>query len=105
RWSDDGIDDVVISPLSHLVAQLAARYVRSDGASVDAALRQAADVLNSHFGSIDWQALGTIPDLTNQKVGVVQINKETKAAIILAGLSMQARNLSADRGLTACCAV
>src|SRR5919109_699213 len=100
RVSGDVIDGVVISPISHLVAQLAARYVRSGGTSIDAALRQAADVLNSHFGGIDWQALGTIPDLTNQKVGVVQINNETKAAIILAGLSMEARNLSAVRGLT-----
>src|ERR1700730_6484630 len=53
RVSGDVIDGVVVSPISHLVAQLAARYVRSGGASVDAALRQAADVLNSHFGDID----------------------------------------------------
>src|SRR2546427_4542985 len=69
RVSGDVIDGVVVSPISHLVAQLAARYVRSNGASVDGALRQAADLLNSHFGGIDWQALATIPDLTNQKVG------------------------------------
>src|SRR6266478_3972093 len=50
RVTDDVITGVVVSPLSHLVAQLAARYVRSNGASVDAALKQAADLLNSHFG-------------------------------------------------------
>src|SRR6266446_1562435 len=83
-----------------LIAELAARYVRGGSVGVDAALKQAADLLNSHFGGVDWQSLGAIPDLTNPKVGVVQINNETKAAIILAGLSMEARDLSAARGLT-----
>src|SRR6266849_3078703 len=74
--------------------------MRGGSLSVDAALKQAADLLNSHFGGVDWQSLGAIPDLTNPKVGVVQVNNETKAAIILAGLSMEARDLSAARGLT-----
>jgi hypothetical protein len=100
RVAGDVIGGVVVSPVSHLVAQLAARYARSNAVSVDDALKQAADLLNSHFGGVDWQALGTVPDLTDPKVGVVQINNETKAAIILAGLSMEARNLSAARGLT-----
>src|SRR5437763_8158033 len=100
RVAGHAIGVVVISPVSHLLAHLAARYVRTGGLGVDAALKQAADLLNSHFGGVDWQSLGAIPDLTNPKVGVVQINNETKAAIILAGLSMEARNLSAARGLT-----
>src|SRR5438132_10816820 len=100
RVAGDVIGGVVVSPVSHLVAQLAARYARSNAVSVDDALKQAANLLNSHFGGVDWQALGTVPDLTDPKVGVVQINNETKAAIILAGLSMEARNLSAARGLT-----
>src|SRR5438128_96698 len=100
RVAGDVIGGVVVSPVSHLVAQLAARYVRGGNLGVDAALKQAADLLNSHFGGVDWQSLGAIPDLTNPKVGVVQINNETKAAIILAGLSMEARDLSAARGLT-----
>ncbi len=100
RVAGDVIGGVVVSPVSHLVAQLAARYVRANGVSVDAALKQAADVLNAHFAGVDWQSLGAIPDLTNGKIGVVQINNETKAALVLAGLSMEARNLSAARGLT-----
>jgi len=100
RVAGDVIGGVVVSPVSHLVAQLAARYMRGGSLSVDAALKQAADLLNSHFGGVDWQSLGAIPDLTNPKVGVVQVNNETKAAIILAGLSMEARDLSAARGLT-----
>src|SRR5216683_742857 len=83
-----------------LIAVSAGSYVRANGVSVDAALKQAADVLNAHFAGVDWQSLGAIPDLTNGKIGVVQINNETKAALVLAGLSMEARNLSAARGLT-----
>src|SRR4051812_5195015 len=97
----DVIGGVLVSPVSHLVAQFATRRVRTGGLSIDAALKEAADLLNSHFGGIDWQALGPIPELTNEKAGVVQLNNETKAAIILAGLSMEARNLSVPRGLTA----
>src|SRR3954468_19057862 len=97
----DVISGVLVSPVSHLVAQVATRRVRIGGLTVDAALKQASDLLNSHFGGIDWQALGSIPDLTNGKAGIVQLNNETKAAIILVGLSMEARNLSVPRGLTA----
>src|SRR6266478_3216502 len=50
RVAGDVISGVVVSPVSHLVAQLAARYVRANGVSVDAALKRAADLLNSHFG-------------------------------------------------------
>jgi len=100
RVAGDVIGGVVVSPVSHLIAHLAARYAQGSNLGVDASLKQAADILNSHFGGVDWQSLGAIPDLTNPKVGVVQINNETKAAIILAGLSMEARDLSAARGLT-----
>src|SRR4051812_20661508 len=97
----DVIGGVLVSPISHLVAQVVTRRVLAGGLSVDAALKQAADLLNSHFGGIDWQALGPIPDATSEEAGVVQLNNETKAALILAGLSMEARNLSLARGLTA----
>src|SRR5437868_10329442 len=97
----DSVGGVLVSPVSHLVAQLATRRVRTGSVTVDAALKESATLVNSHFGGIDWQALGTIPELTNGKAGVVQLNNETKAAIILAGLSMEARNLSVPRGLTA----
>src|SRR3954466_5976591 len=97
----DVIGGVLVSPISHLVAQVVTRRVRAGGLSVDAALKQAADLLNSHFGGIYWQALGPIPDATSEKAGIVQLNNETKAALILAGLSMEARNLSLARGLTA----
>src|SRR3954470_2394146 len=97
----DVIGGVLVSPISHLVAQIVTRRVRAGGLTVDAALKQAADLLNSHFGGIDWQALGPIPDATSEKAGIVQLNNETKAALILAGLSMEARNLSLARGLTA----
>src|SRR3954469_24171478 len=97
----DVIGGVLVSPVSHLVAQLATRRARTGGTTAGPALKEAADPLNSHFGGIDWQALGSIPDLTNGKAGIVQLNNETKAAIILVGLSMEARNLSVPRGLTA----
>src|SRR3989441_4487264 len=49
RVAGDVISGVVVSPVSHLVAQLAARYARANGVSVDAALKQAAHLLNAHF--------------------------------------------------------
>ena len=101
RSADEMISGVLVSPVSHLTAQLTVRYVRANNMTVDAALTQASSLMNSHFGGIDWQALGKVPDLTNPKAVVVQVNAETKAALILAGLSMEARTLAVARGLTA----
>src|SRR5258708_24661880 len=101
RSAGEMISGVLVSPVSHLTAQLVVRYVRANNLTVDAALTQASGLMNSHFGGIDWQALGKVPDLTNPKAVVVQVNAETKAAFILAGLSMEARALAVARGLTA----
>src|SRR5437763_12056012 len=54
RVAGDVIGGIVVSAVSHLFAQLVARFVPAGGSGVDAALKQAADLLNSPFGGVDW---------------------------------------------------
>ncbi len=97
----DSLDGVLISPVSHLTARLATWYVASAHLSVDAALTQAARLLESHFGAVSWRTFGVPPDLTAaSSSGLVQVNDLAKGALILAGLSQEARNLAVAKGLS-----
>src|SRR6266849_902642 len=47
RIAGDKISGVLVSPVSHLTAQLTGRYVRANNMTVDAALTQASGLMNS----------------------------------------------------------
>ena len=99
RAAGDAIGGLVVSPVSHLVAQLVPRYV-SAGATVDVAISQAQPLLNAHFGGIDWTSVSP-PDLADPSArSIVQLNDSTKAALVLAGISAEAKNLAQAKGLT-----
>ena len=91
---------MLISPVSHLVAQLTGYYV-AHGSTPDAALSKANTLLNAHFGGIDWRTLTAPPDLSDAgSSSIVQLNDSATAALILAGFSMEAKNLAQAKTLT-----
>lgn len=100
RLPGDGVAGVLVSPVSHLVAQLSAYFV-AQGTPPDAALSRANTLLNAHFGGIDWRTLNTPPDMSDPSSGsIVQLNDSATAALILAGLSMESKNLAQAKNLT-----
>lgn len=101
RVSGDALAGVLVSPLSHLSARLASYYVNGGHQTVDDALTQAAALLDSHFGGLTWRTLAPPPDLTDvSSAGLVQLNDQSKAALLLAALSQEAKNLATAKGLT-----
>src|SRR6267143_6328357 len=100
RLPGDSVAGVLISPVSDLVAKLSANLV-TQGRPPGAALSKANTLLNAHFGGIDWRTLGTPPDLSSASSStIVQLNDSSTAGLILAGLSMEARNLAQAKNLT-----
>ena len=65
RVAGDFMGGVLVSPVSHLTAQLAFFYVARRQATIDDALAQAAPLIEGHFGGVNWRALGAPPDLTS----------------------------------------
>ena len=101
RVAGDLLAGVLVSPVSHLTAQLAFFQATHGNGSLDDAIAQAATLIEGHFGGVNWRTLGAPPDLSDPTAAaVVQVNDTTKAALILAGLSMEARNLAIAKGLT-----
>jgi hypothetical protein len=99
RLPGDTLTGTLVSPVSHLIATLAAYYA-SQGSAPDAALLSATTVLDAHFGGITWSGLGALPDLTTAASGVVQLNDAARGELVIAGLSQEAKNLSVAKNLT-----
>ena len=101
RVAGDLLAGVLVSPVSHMTAQFAFFQATHGSGPLDDAFAQAATLIEGHFGGVNWRLLGAPPDLSDPgAAAVVQVNDTTKAALILAGLSMEARNLAIAKGLT-----
>lgn len=95
--ADQALSGVVISPISHLTAGLALRYVRSEGLALASAYDEAAGHLHAHFGTLDWRRV--VPtDLTTTPAA--SLDEAARAGLVLAALSQQARLISESLGLT-----
>src|SRR5471032_1282824 len=99
RIAGDAISGATISPVSHLSATLALRLA-AQGAAAATALQTATALVDGHFGGLGWTSLGALPDLTVAGTGVVQLNDASRAELIVAGLSQEAKNLSIAKNLT-----
>jgi hypothetical protein len=90
------VTGILVTPLSHWAAGLAAHYVRDEGQSFTSAYNEAWQHLNAHFGNFDWRQTSPT-DLTD---GGVSYDTAGKAGLLLAALSMHARSISERAGLT-----
>ncbi|WP_163778692.1 Ig-like domain-containing protein [Myxococcus vastator] len=88
---------VSVSPISHLTAGLALRYVRSEGLDLATAYEEAAGHLHNHFGGLDWRRVAPT-DLTT--TAVTTLDDSARAGLLHAALSQQARLISEATGLT-----
>lgn len=93
---------VAVTPVSHLAAGLALRWVEADGKPVADAGDEAWMRLNNHFGALvggglDWRRVAPA-DFT--RAGAGQLDGAGRAGLILAGLSMEARGYAERAGLT-----
>jgi len=100
--SNTALTAVAVTPVSHLAAGLALRWVEADGKPVADAGDEAWMRLNNHFGALvggglDWRRVAPA-DFTNSGAG--QLDGAGRAGLILAGLSMEARTYSERAGLT-----
>lgn len=90
---------ITVSPISTVATALARADVRR-GTAFTAADSNAWTHVNSHFGAIDWRAV--VPtNLTPTNTVNVTMSDATKAGLVLASLSQQARAISANSGLSA----
>jgi len=94
----DKLGGVVVSPISHLAAQLAVYYAGHGMAGSDA-IAKASRLLNGHFGGLDWASVQPI-DATSAAAAGLQLNDQLKAGLLLAGISQEARNAAELHGLT-----
>ena len=95
--SETTLEGLLVTPVSHLAAGLALHYVNAEGQAVPAAAEEAWQHLNLHFGGLDWRTT-TPADLTASPGAA--LDEAGKAGLVLAALSMQARSVSENAGLT-----
>ena len=89
---------VTISPISSFVHALTKAEV-TRGSSFTTADQSAWTHVNSHFGAIDWRSV--LPtDLTPANTVNVTMSDATKAGLVLASLSQEARTISETSGLS-----
>lgn len=86
-----------ITPVSHLAATLALRWVANEGATLAAADSEAWQHLNVHFGGVDWR-YNTPTDVTS--AAGATLDDPAREGLLLAALSMQSRLMSDVAGLT-----
>ena len=94
---------VTVSPIS-TIARAFQKAEMARGYSFTDANSNAWTHLNAHFGALDWR--NVVPtDLTPADPITVTMSSETKAALILAGLSQAAKQMAQDSGLSPATAV
>jgi hypothetical protein len=95
----DQVSKLLITPMSHLAAGLALRYVNLEGQQLQDAAAEAWVHINGHFGNVSWKTTDLAPtDLTTATGS--QLDSSAKAGLILAGLSQEALGISKTAGLT-----
>jgi hypothetical protein len=89
---------VTVSPISSIAHELAkAEFAR--GSSLLDAIGNAWTHVNSHFGGLDWRSV--VPtNVTPSEPVTVTLSDPTKAGVILAGLSQNARGMAEVSGLS-----
>lgn len=89
---------VTVSPISSIAHELAkAEFAR--GSSLLDAIGNAWTHVNSHFGGLDWRSV--VPtNVTPSEPVTVTLSDPTKAGVILAGLSQNARGMAEASGLS-----
>lgn len=96
------LTDLTISPISHLAAGLALRWVEADGKTIATAADDAWTHLNNHFGGslgagLDWRK---VTPANFGVPGLGQLDAAGRAGLLLAALSMEARTIAERAGLT-----
>jgi hypothetical protein len=98
EFQSGGTVTLTVSPMSTLARNLAKSRVDRGAALVDA-LSQAWSHVNGHFGNLDWRSV--VPtNLTPAEPVTVTLSDDTKAGLVLAGLSQAARVLAESGGLS-----
>ena len=89
---------ITVSPISSFVHELTKAEV-GRGTAFATAEQNAWTHVNAHFGGVDWRSI--IPtDLTPANTVNVTMSDNTKAGLILASLSQEARTISETSGLS-----
>lgn len=91
------LEAVRVTPVSHLAAGLALFWVDAEGKALAAADAEAWQHLNAHFGALDWRTQ-TPTDVTT--AAGATLDEPTKEGLLLAALSMEARLIAEQAGLT-----
>lgn len=91
------LEAVRVTPVSHLAAGLALYWVDAEGKALAAADTEAWLHLNAHFGALDWRTQ-TPTDVTT--AAGATLDEPTKEGLLLAALSMEARLIAEQAGLT-----
>lgn len=91
------LESLLVSPVSHLAAGLALRWVDVEGKTLAAADAEAWQHLNSHFGGLDWHSVSPT-DLTT--AAGATLDEPARAGLLLAALSMESRLMAEAAGLT-----
>ena len=97
RVAGEPLEQVVVSPISHLAAGLTVFYMHGSGLDVDQAQTKAWTHLNAHFGGIDWRT-ATPLDLTVSTSA--QLDGDARAGLLLAALSQEAMDIAVKHHLT-----
>lgn len=85
------LQNVLVTPVSHLVADLAPRWTNSTVPLADAAATARLHLYN-HFGAVDWSSV--LPDDLTAAGNPAPAAASTVAAALVAGLCEQARLIS-----------
>ena len=89
---------ITISPISSFVHELTKAEI-GRGTAFATAEQNAWTHVNAHFGGIDWRSI--VPtDLTPTNTINVTMSDSTKAGLVLASLSQEARTISETSGLS-----
>jgi hypothetical protein len=91
------LENLRITPLSHLATGLALYWARTESKELSVADAEAWQHLNRHFGALDWR-VQTPVDVT-AAVGA-PFDEPAKEGLLLAALSMQARLIAETAGVT-----
>jgi hypothetical protein len=91
------LEGLAITPVSHLEAGLALYWVQAEGQTLAAADAEAWRHISAHFGALDWRTVA--PTDVTAATGAL-LDDATKAGLLLAAFSMEARLLAEADGLT-----
>jgi hypothetical protein len=92
------LGNVLITPISHLVAAEALHWIAAEHKDPVAATDEAWQHMNAAFGSVDWRI--TVPTDYSAADGGVGTSGSDSAGLVLAGLSFEAETIAKSANVT-----